>query len=107
MLVRERGFIALSWRHLPAPLRRSVRLAALETVASGAILSDGTIALVLNVAGTVRAGLERRPTSAPPTLEAAPVERRRLLVVDDTITTRSLVKSLLEAAGYEVAVAAN
>jgi two-component system chemotaxis sensor kinase CheA len=33
--------------------------------------------------------------------------RRRLLVVDDSATIRALEKSILEAAGYDVAVAAD
>jgi methyl-accepting chemotaxis protein len=33
--------------------------------------------------------------------------RKRLLVVDDSVTTRSLVRSILESAGYDVTVAAD
>src|SRR3546814_8336009 len=33
--------------------------------------------------------------------------RKRLLVVDDSVTTRTLEKSILEAAGYEVLEAAD
>jgi two-component system chemotaxis sensor kinase CheA len=38
-------------------------------------------------------------------LAGAGAARRRLLVADDSVTTRSLERSLLEAAGYEVLVA--
>ena len=41
-------------------------------------------------------------------LAASPAERRRrLLVVEDSLTTRTLERSILEAAGYEVMVAAD
>jgi two-component system chemotaxis sensor kinase CheA len=47
----------------------------------------------------------------PDTLETRPqlVEpsRKRLLVADDSLTTRTLVRSILEAAGYDVVVAAD
>ena len=33
--------------------------------------------------------------------------RKRILVVDDSVTTRTLERSILEAAGYEVLVAAD
>ncbi|MGH7821770.1 MAG: response regulator, partial [Candidatus Binatia bacterium] len=39
--------------------------------------------------------------------DKAPEARKRLLLVDDSVTTRSLEKSILEAAGYEVVVAAD
>jgi two-component system chemotaxis sensor kinase CheA len=35
------------------------------------------------------------------------VRRQRILVVDDSVTTRMLEKSILEAAGYEVELAAS
>jgi two-component system chemotaxis sensor kinase CheA len=43
-------------------------------------------------------------TVEPP--PAAPV-RRRILVVDDSITTRTLERSILEAAGYDVLTASD
>jgi two-component system, chemotaxis family, sensor kinase CheA len=79
---------------------------------SGAtILPSGKIALVLNAASLVRAALARgsgaattpMATEARTRPEAPP--RMRLLVIDDSVTTRSLEKDLLEAAGYEVATA--
>jgi two-component system chemotaxis sensor kinase CheA len=42
---------------------------------------------------------------AAPADEASASVRRRLLVVDDSLTTRTLVRSILETAGYDVAVA--
>jgi two-component system chemotaxis sensor kinase CheA len=38
-------------------------------------------------------------------LLAAPAPRQRILIVDDSITTRSLEKNILEAAGYDVQLA--
>jgi two-component system chemotaxis sensor kinase CheA len=36
-----------------------------------------------------------------------PAELKRLLLVDDSVTTRTLEKTILEAAGYQVLVAAD
>ncbi len=72
----------------------------------GLVLEDGTVALVLDP----YALLEALDRAAPgPLLQAATplVEprARSVLVVDDSITTRSLEKSILEAHGYQVRVA--
>ncbi|GAB4432732.1 MAG: hybrid sensor histidine kinase/response regulator [Chloroflexi bacterium OHK40] len=71
---------------------------------SGAVqLGDGSLVLLLNPAALSGAASAQRPlpTFAP----ARPVRRARLLVADDSFTTRELVRSILESAGYEVAVA--
>jgi two-component system chemotaxis sensor kinase CheA len=85
------------------PLGR--RLRGAPSVAGASVLADGTLALVLNVAEVVarsrtrlRAGLVRRADE--PT--AASARRREILLVDDSLTTRTLERSILEAAGYSV-----
>jgi two-component system chemotaxis sensor kinase CheA len=84
------------------------RVRHLPLVAGATFLPSGRIALVLNAANLVRTALGRGSTPAPAARagpEAPP--RKRLLVVDDSVTTRTLEKSILEAAGYEVATAAD
>lgn len=75
-------------------------------ISGAAMLSSGTIALVLNVTTAVAAALGL-PIGASylPTPDAAPTVRRRVLVVDDSITTRTLEASVVEAAGYDVMTA--
>jgi two-component system chemotaxis sensor kinase CheA len=73
---------------------------------SGATIQpSGRIALVLNAASLVRAALGLAPGPSPARSRGPSMTRKRLLVVDDSVTTRSLEKGLLEAAGYEVATA--
>jgi two-component system, chemotaxis family, sensor kinase CheA len=76
--------------------------------ASGAaVLPDGTMALLLHPLSLVRA-VDSRPATAP--LFPAPASRgarQRILLVDDSPTTRALEQSLLEAAGYEVLACAD
>lgn len=84
------------------------RIRRTPLVAGATLLPAGGIALVLNAANLVRRATQ---AGAPLTLlskeaAAAPV-RKRLLVVEDSVTTRTLMKSILEAAGYAVATAAD
>jgi two-component system, chemotaxis family, sensor kinase CheA len=73
--------------------------------AGGVLLDDGGIAVILDPAALVErfraSGVS--PAVAAPAPEARP--KARILVVDDSLTTRSLEKSILEAHGYDVRVA--
>jgi two-component system chemotaxis sensor kinase CheA len=87
--------------------RLGSRIRRARHVSGATLLPSGRVALVLNVGNLVRTALGRLPAQSvqPAPLEAAP--RHRLLVVEDTITTRALLKSILEFAGYDVSVAAD
>jgi two-component system chemotaxis sensor kinase CheA len=74
--------------------------------AGGILLDDGTVAVVLSAAGLVAAG--RRPELGAARFAVAPAQEKKspvVLVVDDSITTRSLEKAILETHGYTVRVA--
>jgi two-component system chemotaxis sensor kinase CheA len=90
-LVEERDVVI---RPLGARVRRSA------FVSGATVIGDGEVAPVLDVADLVRLA---RP--APSQEAAATRVRHRVLVVDDSVTTRQLERSILEAAGYEVDVA--
>jgi len=73
-----------------------------DPVVSGASLdAEGNPQLVLDPSGLVAAGERGRDAVAD---EAAP-GRAPVLVIDDSLTTRMLEKSILESAGYEVELA--
>lgn len=80
------------------------RLAGLSLLLGTTQLEDGTVAIVLSPNGCVRAGLTgRHGTSRPaPTV---PAQAPRVLLAEDTLTTRELERSILELAGYSVVVA--
>jgi two-component system chemotaxis sensor kinase CheA len=80
---------------------------ALPHLSGAAILGTGRLALVVNAAGIVAAGLAPGAGGGPvgPEVQPAGPVKRRLLVVDDSITTRTLEQSVLEAAGYDVRTA--
>ncbi len=70
------------------------------------ILRQGDPSIIINMYSLFEKIRERVETSveiAP--AEAQPRAARRVLVVDDSITTRTMEKSILEGAGYEVGTA--
>jgi two-component system chemotaxis sensor kinase CheA len=80
-------------------------LSGIGHVSGAAVLADGSVAPILNASELVRAArTERTGVLRRSAGETARV-LRRVLVVDDSVTTRTLEKSILEAAGYEVEVA--
>jgi len=83
------------------------RLRRVPNVAGCALLEDGDIAIILSAAELAESAL-RAPLRRPLLAAAAPeAVRRRLLVADDSVTTRTLEKTILEEAGYEVRLAAD
>jgi two-component system chemotaxis sensor kinase CheA len=83
------------------------RLRQVPNLAGCALMEDGSIALILSAAelaeSAVHAPAQRLLISA-----AVPeVSRKRILVADDSVTTRTLEKAILEEAGYEVRLAAD
>lgn len=77
-------------------------LAGIGGYLGATILGDGQIAMVLDPAYLARAKARGRVAIPTP---SAPRRAARILVVDDQFTVRELQRSILEAAGHEVAVA--
>ncbi|HWA97683.1 MAG TPA: Hpt domain-containing protein [Pirellulales bacterium] len=79
---------------------------AMSQFAGGVLLEDGRVALVINPNELLDGfkASSHAPAARAPTL---PLERARptVLVVDDSFTTRTLEKTLLEAHGYDVRIA--
>jgi two-component system chemotaxis sensor kinase CheA len=82
-----------------APLRR------VRNVSSVGLLATGELALVLRPTDLLLSVQAAQPETDTPTDGAA--RTMRVLVVDDSITTRTMERNLLEAAGYEVSIAAD
>jgi two-component system, chemotaxis family, sensor kinase CheA len=76
----------------------------LRLISGATLLPSGEVALVLNVPNVVDAALGFTPEQASDTTMPPPVVmlRKRLIVADDSVTTLSLEKSILEGAGYDV-----
>jgi two-component system, chemotaxis family, sensor kinase CheA len=72
----------------------------------GAIpLEDGTVAVLLNVPAMLQTFLRGELPSSSFIPPAEEVKKHRILVVDDSITTRSVERNILEAHGYDVELA--
>jgi two-component system chemotaxis sensor kinase CheA len=75
-------------------------------ISGGILLEDGTVAFVLNVIELLEtSGYPETPSFVRPSEPAPELAPPLILVVDDSITTRTLEKSILEAHGYRVRVA--
>ena len=84
------------------------RIRRIRNVSGATLLPSGRVALLLNTANLIRSALGQNPTiAAMPKTDAESVRVRRLLVAEDSLTTRTLMKSILETAGYEVVTAAD
>jgi two-component system sensor histidine kinase and response regulator WspE len=86
------------------------RLGRVPDISAAAILNDGAPLLILDVEDVVRSidKLLNGEASRSLALSAGPVavrRRKRILVVDDSITVREVERQLLSSRGYEVAVA--
>jgi len=91
--VRELAVRSIRGREADAPLVRGA-----------ALLETGRVVLVVDPGALIAAGVKPDGGPALTLVEAAPAApaRRRILVVDDSITTRTLECSILETAGYDV-----
>ena len=85
------------------------RLRGVRNVVGATILATGRIALILDASNLVAKALGHAPSQAlSAALAEQPTEaKKRLLVVDDSVTTRTLVKTILDAEGYLVTAAAD
>ncbi len=85
------------------------RIRRVRQISGATILPSGRIALVLNAANLIRSALGRTSAAVLPVVAstATAETKKRILVADDSVTTRTLEKSILEAAGYDVIAAAD
>lgn len=82
------------------------RIRRVQHVSGATLLPSGRVALVLNVGNVLRSALGHAMQEfARPLEKQREIRQRRLLAVDDSVTTRSLLRSILDAAGYQVTVA--
>lgn len=82
---------------LPKPLGPLLR--RVRWFSGAAQLGDGTLAPVIALEDVAGRGLAGAAAAAAPALAAGP---RKVLVVEDSVTSRLLLKHILEGAGYAV-----
>ncbi|WP_226500555.1 hybrid sensor histidine kinase/response regulator [Pseudomonas sp. MWU16-30322] len=86
------------------------RLGKVQDISAGALLDDGSVVLIVDVEDMLRSvdkllNTGRLERIARYGNQAAEVARKRILVVDDSLTVRELQRKLLLNRGYDVAVA--
>ncbi|NLP63500.1 hybrid sensor histidine kinase/response regulator [Paraburkholderia sacchari] len=85
------------------------RLGKVRNVAAAALLDDGAVALIVDVedlvASVARLVREGQLAGVARGSESQARERKRILVVEDSLTVRELERKLLEKRGYAVSVA--
>ncbi len=84
------------------------QLSRVRNVAGAAVLGTGNVVPILNAVDLMKSAVRMsaaavKPALAPPEIKEA--KRQSLLVVEDSITARMLLKNILETAGYAVATA--
>ncbi|MBN9123625.1 MAG: hybrid sensor histidine kinase/response regulator [Nitrosospira sp. 56-18] len=88
-------------------------LARIRNVTGASVLGNGQVVPVLNVQDLLKSAIKHRgmespsPSSIPrpPDEEHGSVPEHAILVVEDSITSRTLLKAILESAGYRVGTA--
>ncbi|HTT07665.1 MAG TPA: response regulator [Gammaproteobacteria bacterium] len=82
------------------------QLSRVRNVAGATITGTGTLVPILNVADLMKSAAEVEAVPRPAERVSAAEERMKsVLVVEDSITARSLLKNILETAGYQVKTA--
>ena len=86
------------------------QLARVGGIAGATVMGSGEVMLILNVADLLKLATRgERRSVLEAVSEAASSEamqsRARILIVDDSLTTRTLEKNILEAAGYSIQIA--
>ena len=82
------------------------QLASVPNVLGATVLADGSIVPIINVSELVAASEQALPERHDQAgrEEEAP---RRILVAEDSVTSRTLLRNILESAGYSVTTAVN
>lgn len=86
-------------KRLGAPLVR------VRNIAGATVLGSGHVAPILNVADLLASARTATTATTAAAPDPGPPEARSVLVAEDSITSRMLIKNILESAGYQVRTA--
>jgi two-component system chemotaxis sensor kinase CheA len=78
-----------------------------RNIAGAAVLASGVPVLILHVADLLKSAVRAADNGMATaiTVTEEPARRRSILVVDDSLVSRMLLKNILESAGYDLATA--
>ncbi|KAF0815331.1 Gliding motility regulatory protein [Andreprevotia sp. IGB-42] len=81
------------------------QLQRLRNIAAATVLGAGKLVPILNVPDLLLSAIRVAPAGGAVQASAPEHQQRSLLVADDSVTSRSLFKNILETAGYRVTTA--
>jgi two-component system, chemotaxis family, sensor kinase CheA len=82
------------------------QLSRVRNIAGAVVMGNGKVVPVLNPADLLKSATQSITEARPEAYVTEPSARSgRILVAEDSITSRTLLKNILESAGYEVATA--
>ncbi len=81
------------------------QLARVRNVTGATVVESGRVVPILNVADLMKSAVKARAASQRSPAAVETPERRSILVAEDSITARALLKNILESAGYDVKTA--
>jgi len=81
------------------------QLSRVRNVAGATVLGNGKAVLILNVPDLMKSAVKITSPSPIRSVPGDKAKRRSILVVEDSITSRSLLKNILDSAGYDVKAA--
>ncbi|MFI4987893.1 MAG: response regulator [Alphaproteobacteria bacterium] len=81
------------------------QLSRVRNVAGASVLGSGMLAPVLNVRDLMISASRARRSAAEAAVPAEAARQKSVLVAEDSITARTLLKNILESAGYRVRTA--
>jgi two-component system chemotaxis sensor kinase CheA len=81
------------------------QLKRVQNVAGATILGDGQLVMILNVSDLMKLVEDSQASLLNPFITVSKIEKRSVMVVDDSITTRMLEKHILVNAGYRTITA--
>ncbi|MDA8405246.1 MAG: hybrid sensor histidine kinase/response regulator [Deltaproteobacteria bacterium] len=83
------------------------QLSRVRNVSAATVLGSGQVALILNVSDLIRSAMKisNAGSLTRPKRSENASKRKSILVVEDSITSRMLLKNILESAGYNVQTA--
>jgi two-component system, chemotaxis family, sensor kinase CheA len=84
---------------LVKPLGR--QLSRVRNIMGATVLGNGKVVPILNIADLLKTAVTKAPLFTAGLAEK-PAKRSSILVVEDSITARMLLKNILESAGYDV-----
>lgn len=84
---------------------QSKLLKRVRNISGATILGTGEVCMVLNPSDLLKSVRRQAVSITPTQTHLEPVEKQRVLLVEDSIATRTQEKRILESAGYEVVTA--